>query len=827
MRLMSLGQRIRRIGSRFLARSAARPRGRVGGGAPTEITIGTAVVAPNPERFGTNIDIPGYQPWALNAPMVNCWIADGGMEPIILRHKGTATGGSATSIENDGGPTTSAGETIGDGFFDGATVRVYRVVDGEARLVRTATVARYLASAPSGYRILLDGEGPAVQAGDVYFLSLIRDDLPVELLHPRLRHMAGMDTWRIYPNGGELSGVATRRDAGSVAPEHGSRTSLRIAILGTTEGGIYQYLTGAAEQRIFNAFEPGRTYRAELWLRQQGVAGGEVAVWLAPYRGTIGRSFRVSGTWGAYRFTFRAPRRLSRGALTALHITFHGPGTLWVDDVQLSDTRLPAYAVRPEVFRALREFHPGTLRIWSGQTNTAWGTTLDNWLAPDGRGMRLWEPGRGPAPCSPFSLPTALALARSIGATPWLIVSVSFDEAEWRGLIEYLAGPPSSPYGARRAAGGQARAWTDEFARIRIEYGNEAWNVLPSHPWTFGSGTRYGQLAEYFFGVAKASPHYPPVADRVDFVLGGYGRTTWPRTYGALARQASPSSSIVGLPCYLAGWEGRELPSNTREEQFQNTLLYAPGIMHHLTDRQVAARNLLSKMGCAARLATSESGSRYTPPTPHTPFNPVQEEIGKSLAAGVGLLDAFLYDTARGYGPQAYYAFGVGLGWASHTARSKGFRPHPNWLALGLRNRHGEGEMIATTVIGSPQVDLPEVDSEGYRIPARAGIPLIAAYAFRKDGRHAIFVLSRRLSEPTPVTLYLPTTPLAATLYTLAGDPRATNVDRMTVRIRRRAVRRFATGYTFDMPPGSIYLFVFDAAHPPPRTPSAGGGTGT
>ena len=826
MRLMSLGQRLRRIGSRFPARRAEQARDRDSGIARTEITIGTAVIAPNPERFGTNMDIPGYQPWALNAPMVNSWIADGGMEPIILRYKGTATGGSATSIANDGGPTTSACETIGDGFFDGAAVRVYRVVEGRARLLRAATVARYLASAASGYRILLDGEGPVVQAGDVYFLSLIRDDLPAELLHPRLRHVAGADTWRSYPSGGDRAGITMRRDSDSVAPEHGSRTSLRIAIAGATEGGVYQYLTGSAGQQIFNAFEPGRTYRVELWLRQQGVAEGEVAVWLAPYRGKIGRSFRVSGTWGAYQFTFRAPRRLPREALTALHITFRGPGTLWVDDVQLTDTRRPGYAVRPEVIRALTDFRPGTLRIWSGQTNTAWGTMLDNWLAPDGRGMRLWEPDRGPFPCAAFSLPTALAFARTTGALPWLIVNPSFDEAEWRNLIEYLAGPPTSPYGARRAARGQTRPWTQEFARIRIEYGNETWNAVPGLPWTFEGGTHYGQFAEHFFGAAKASPYYPSVADRVDFVLGGHTRSKWPRSYGVRARQSCPSSSVVSFALYMGGWVRGELPSSTREEQFQNTLLYAPGILHYLTDRQVAAHALLTKMGHPAMLATYEGGSRYESPTAKRPFDRAQEDIGKSLAAGVGVLDALLYAASRGFGPQGYYAFGVGFGWASHTVWSEGYRPHPDWLALGLRNRYGEGDMIATTVIGSPQVDLPELDSRGYRIPARSGISLLAAYTFRQGGRHAIFVLSRRLSEPTAVTLHVPGTPLAVTLYTLAGDPRATNVDRMVIRIRRRAVRRFATGYTFSMPPGSIYLFVVDADHPPPRAPGRGGGTG-
>ena len=494
-----------------------------------------------------------------------------------------------------------------------------------------------------------------------------------------------------------------------------------------------------------------------------------------------------------------------------------------MDDVQLSDTRLPPYAVRPEVIRALRDFRPGDLRIWSGQTNTAWGTTLDNWLAPDGRGVRLWEPGRGPVPCSPFSLPTALDLARSTGATPWLIVSLSFDEAEWRGLIEYLSGPPTSPYGARRAAGGQARPWTDEFARIRIEYGNEVWFTTPGHDWYIASGTQYGQFAEYFFSVVKADPCYAAVGDKIDFVLGGPVRSTWPNTYATRARLASPSTAIVAFATYLHGWARGEIPSNTHEEQFQNTLLYAPGIMQYLADRQVAAHTLLTKMGHPSILATCETGPRYALPTPDKPFDLFQETVAKSLAAGVGVLDSLLYNALRGYGPQAYFTFGVGFGWASHTRWGTGYRPHPVWLALQMRNRYAEGEMIATTVAGGPRVDLPELDSKGYRIPARSGIPLIAAYTFRNDGRHAIFVLSRRLSEPTTVTLHLPVTPGAATLYTLAGDPRADNRERMAVRIRRRAVRRFARDYTFSMPPGSIYLFVVDADHAPPHTPSGSG----
>lgn len=805
MSLTLLSQQGRRLAARW--RMARPPEGTTP--APAEVTIGTTVVAPNPERFGANIEVFDYEPWTLNAAILNNWIADGGMEPIILRYKGTATGGDTTTIANDAGPTTSAGEMVGDGFFDGADVRVYRVTDGHVHLLRTDRVARYLTSEASGYRIILDAVGPPVQAGDVYILSQIRDDVPTDRLHPCAETLADADCWHIYPNWGDRSAVTMRRDRATAAPDRGSRTSMRIDARAAMEAGLLQFVAAPPHRHAHNAFDPAGTYRFEIWLKQQGVADGKVSVWLGPYRERIQQTFTVSGEWAGYRFTFKGPRHMLRDDFSQLNITFHGPGTLWVDDVRLFDTRRPPYAVRPEVLEAVKAYRPGTLRIWSGQTNTAWGTTLDNWIAPDGRGLRLWDPRHGRVTAALFSLPTALAFARSTGAMPWLIVHPSFDEAEWRGLIEYLAGPPTSPYGARRAASGQVRPWTDEFARIRIEYGNEPWNAI-FEPWIFANGLQYGQFAEYFFGQAKESPSYAAAADKLDFAVGGWVLSTGPRTFGTRARQASPSASIVGLSSYLAGWDRSQIPAHTREEQFQHTLLYAPWILHTLTDRQVATHSLLAKMGFPATLATPESGPEYSLPSPGKAFNPIQERFGKSLAAGVSTLDALLYNASKGFGPQAYHAFGVGAGWSSHTAWTKGYRPHPAWQALELRNRYAEGDMVAVDIAGGPRADLPELRNERYRVPARPAVPLIAAYAFRRGGRYAIFVLSRQLSSPTPVRLHLPAPPSAATLYTLAGDPRATNLEALRVKVRRRRVRRFTQHYIFAMPPGSIYLFVVD-----------------
>ncbi|MCW5853886.1 MAG: hypothetical protein KIT87_27720, partial [Anaerolineae bacterium] len=246
------------------------------------------------------------------------------------------------------------------------------------------------------------------------------------------------------------------------------------------------------------------------------------------------------------------------------------------------------------------------------------------------------------------------------------------------------------------------------------------------------------------------------------------------------------------------------------EEQFKHTLLYAPWVMRRIADQQTAMRNLFTKMGLPYILATSEGGAEYGLPSPGNIYDPEEEQFGKSLAAGVSVLDAFLDNAAKGYGPQAYHAFGIGAQWTSHTTWRRGFRPHPAWLALSMRNRYVQGDMVAVTVEGSPTLSLPELKNIRYTIPPRPALPLIGAYAFHDGQRTSVFVLSRRLNEVTPVTLHLPATPQRATLYTLTGDPRANNLDRSRIRIRERRPSDMGQDYTFLMPPGSIYLFIIE-----------------
>ena len=69
-------------------------------------------------------------------------------------------------------------------------------------------------------------------------------------------------------------------------------------------------------------------------------------------------------------------------------------------------------------------------------------------------------------------------------------------------------------------------------------------------------------------------------------------------------------------------------------------------------------------------------------------------------------------------------------------------------------------------------------------------------------------MISRDLNNQTPVTLNFPAMPTGtAQLYTLTGDPRQTNDTALNIPIGSQSLTGITKGYTFTMPPGSMYIF--------------------
>ena len=756
------------------------------------VTITADMLNAAPERFGANV---------YPTPLVdmNMWVQDG-TEPTITRLPGTATGGGANFILNEADPKTDYWETLGEGFFNGGRVRVYRAEGDTVRLVRDSAISAYHTGGAAGYRIELADNGEAVQAGDSYIVERLHQDAPNALANPRMDFVKRNELW--IPFTAEWTGVPANvtvtRDTDAVV----GLGSLKVVSQESIEAGIQQYNVYPLDEST-TVFDPNATYTVDVWLKQTGIPDGKVHVWFGQYP-QVSQQFTVNGDWAQYSFTFSGLQPLpAESSTNTVSISFSGKGTLWVDNPRIYDSSAAPYALMPAAKQALMDYHPGTIRIWSGHTNVALGQTLDSWLAEPGAALNHYDVGIGIISSTPFSLPEALKLTQEVGGTPWLIVSPAFSEQEWQNLIEYLSGSVDTPYGALRAARGQPTPWTDVFDHIRIELGNETWNGI--FVWTYGWDGSLGRFANHFYSAAQAAPDFN--AEVINFVIGGFVMTPDAEYgYGQQALHSARQSAYMGVTAYVGGWDSVDVSGGDVEAKYRNLLTFTPQIFGVLSANQSATRAQLAQQGIAYTLATYEGGPGYALPDPQFPFDAAAERLGKSLASATTTLEAFLYNTSLGYGPQSFFSFAPGANWTSHTTFSNGYRAHVPWLALQLRNQHCSGAMVTAQVSGAPTVDLPAITGDS-PFPAVNDLPLVASYAFQDASRTCVFVLSRSLDQAIPVSLNVADVPGgAAMLYKLTGDPRSSNVDAQTIGVQSESLAAL-NGYTFTLPPGSIYLF--------------------
>jgi hypothetical protein len=274
------------------------------------------------------------------------------------------------------------------------------------------------------------------------------------------------------------------------------------------------------------------------------------------------------------------------------------------------------------------------------------------------------------------------------------------------------------------------------------------------------------------------------------------------------------------------------------------TLLGLEKRMRALITEAAATRDSLNAAGATHYSLTAYEGGPSGYWTNED--NPEIDELyGKSVAMGASALDAWLFSSQNGYGYQCYLGFSSGTWWSSHTLpEAGGFRPHPGWLALKLRNRFAVGSEMVATVPNSQ----PTMDNDGEELP------LIASYALRGDNSYSVFVISRKLDGEhdgvdfgpglTPLSLRLPIDRVTnMTRYRLEApdgspaDPRTNNRESLEVVIGSRTIdpALFSSDFVIDadtggeaggIPPGSINLFVFDTVVQPPGndTPGEGGG---
>ena len=774
---------------------------------PADFSVYPLVLNPNPVPYGFNISPPDG-----NAAGVqnNHFGGAGGMTPWDARLALTATqNGTGTTLISLDSPGTDFWSSINSGFFVGALSRVYRFQNNAWTLLRTDTITGYTAVAgssnPADHTITFASSGPATMAGDVIWISMDANEQPpsYSLINPSHSYYSLL--WNTEKQTSLNSTIPVAQysydtDVPASAniyngPGVGG-LSLKLTDNNTETNGIDRYMQGIMQTNSTygiadDGLEAGHTYEVSLWAKQVGVANASMTFLIQPLG--ISHTFTgVTSTWQKFTWTFGYYPNVSQ-PVPSEHFDFQAPGTMWFDNIRIFDITNGAQPDNwdPRQLAALQGFMPGTMRIWSNFSSTSGGYnywSLDSWLADEEHSRANFQIGSQVETDETLNhLPTALAYAKQIGANPWLIVSMSLSEQEWSELIDYLCAPAGQGYAQYRPAN-HPGPYTADFSTIYIEFGNEEWGTQS----TPVNGD-YGQWVHYMLSQAIAGKAYFSPA-QVKFIANGWFKNPG---FGSTAATQAPEVSVVDSTNYISG--NNTLTGNA---YYQSDLLQLPETNKPYIDATVAQQQADAYNGHPYQLAVYEGGPG-TDSTAHTGDT--------SLAIGVATLDAFLYASQQGFGPENYFGYGINAGdisngvetpapYTSHSTFATGLMPHPAWEALQMRNLYAHGPMVWVTANQDP-VSFADGSS-----------PVIGAYAFHDTSNGSdvaeVFVVSRDLTNATPVTLHFPGTPTgSATLYTLTGDPTANNDSSMLIPIASSSVN-VSQNYSFTMPPGSVYLFV-------------------
>ncbi len=869
---------------------------------PVKISISNTIVANDIEPIGVNLN---FLSGGTNL-LTNNLIWGSGMEPAIARYlvRVEQTGSGWMEWEQSLGGIHMFDQNAA-GFGDGATVRLYRIVDasgqplsygggtaledvsgadhviflGETQVPAGGWVAD--GSEDGANRVYLSDETLRLAYGDHAIITVEKKLLPKSQVNTRLHEwfVENVNILSVQPE--EMSAALVPHPASlpNDFSEPGE-TCLQLTILSPAGGRAGQYLFHGhdeGEGQWYSQLTPGATYRAEVWLRQEGLANASVRFYAGgPYESlTQSAAWQVTDQWQKFTYDFVAPAYPSaaQGHADVGIQVIEGPGRLWLDNFIVyrydAEHQFSPFTPNQTTFQSVMNALPASgikpaLRFY---TTTYVGHSDMAHLLSNYANSRLdFIYNIQPANGQTVTVPQALNLTLATGdnpqnrAVPYITLSEEYTEIEWLQLVEYLGvpydpavdTPQIKPWAYLRSQQrGSGTPWTDEFREIVLEFGNETWHAgvggfgwdgFGRPGWIHSGGREYGLFAEhYFVQNVAAQPWWSEyhLGSKIKFALNANYEASlneWGDSYGELAAQQAPTvTAYLGHANYVGPkWETGEEPFQTFDDHgMQETLVGAYLTMFPLIENIAAVRNQLAAENRANyRPIAYEGGpSGYYVPGQGTDEQvAISELYGKSLGMGVSALDAWLYSSLNGYAHQGYFAMGGGDAWSSHTMPEAGsFRPHSAWLALEMRNRYAPGDVMLQTSL------------EGVPTYAREGeeIPLISAYAIQSEDTLSVFVLSRKLDGEhdgmdfgdgtTPVTLNLPFNECRAlTRYALTApdgspaDPRVNNIESQNIVISEVAlnpaecadgilpINESTGGVIGGMPPGTIYLYVFE-----------------
>jgi hypothetical protein len=542
------------------------------------------------------------------------------------------------------------------------------------------------------------------------------------------------------------------------------------------------------------------------------------------------REVPLKSVWQDFKFTF------------ACHEdgTFIGPiwvsfsvqgGSALLDDAAFTESGSPdnPTAFRNAVVVRLRELQPGVLRYMDNGTD--FGSSLDNLLAAPFARQRSGysETSKDPGDI-PIGLHEFLVLCQAIKTEPWFTMPAGTSTVEMRDLIEYLAAPATQPYGAKRAALGQAAPWTTVFPVIHLELGNEIWNQGTFPGEAIPDPKAYATRVSEIFAAARSAPLYN--AAKFDLIMGGWTVVPW-YSEEELSVNTHADTLVIGPYTF-----NPFVDASTPEAIFGPMFAEPEAMDSRPTGIVVKNTDLAAKHGVKLAIYEVNLGT-----TQGKASQQALESTVPSLGAGLSVADHMLLMLRDdGILTQALFAlpeYSNGFTNTDHPNQGESMklwgtvvdmggqtnRVRPTFLAEELANSAIADKMIETVLSGAnPTWDQPQ--SPNAETKLTAGAHLIQSFAFTDGKRCNLVLFNLSRTNALPVTLSGPAAPVhvSSPQTNHPGHP-AIQVSRLTssnisdsnefaqkVDIKHETLQDFDPTAPYSLPPFSMTVLSWDVS---------------
>jgi len=488
-------------------------------------------------------------------------------------------------------------------------------------------------------------------------------------------------------------------------------------------------------------------------------------------------SLRLTSSWSQYTFNCTASE--SQGAtspgIAQVAIKATG-GSVYLDNVSFQKVNTEASnttVLRDEVIQTLQKYYgpsignnPGTFRYWVNQN----GETMSNWTQPDyahapttgGAGYFVGPGGTGVVS---LSLEDYLAICRLLNAEPYLEFPVTFSTADAANLIEFLASPSTTTFGARRAALGQEDPWTSVFAVIHLSFCNECWNgaAFPGQSLPYRAGAPgseyyydYSVRTRDIFAAMRADNYYS--APSFDLVMNAQTATSYSMDT-AIQRARPDSIEIEGYTySFLNSYSSDSaLWQPALVEPYEKVTNPSDIYNFYQSVHDYQSRKICGASGTATcRVNMYEWGQgTINGTTDQTHMDYINAGAGEGVVMALQpLLNLQYYDIR----PQSFFSLTefrnnasngevnklwgnvVDMGGATNNVR-------PEFLGVQLVNQSIIGPMFYCPIANNPTFDFAGSPNGLTPLPALKNVPYLYAFCFENGAARSLVLINTDISS--------------------------------------------------------------------------------